>query len=685
MTTTMIEKMQSEFQSGNFRTAELLAADFMQKLSDNITVSDEIIRNDFIKHSIIIVCYKASDAFLELLDALSEYTSSDGYEIILVANGEPIISRLVYTVRPTDFVLIDISENTGASIGRNIGAIHARGKDLIFLDDDGQIAEGAIEKLIACKAKYNAVSVRGRIAPRTPNTYIPPHYNKGLRICPSITDIEGFVIWDKEVYNKFGGFSPVLWGHEGLHLMMKCFRFFSPFHFLYCPDAIFYHDFDQNTQKTEQKELRNDYNRKYLSYCGYEWRDYVRLMRDMATSAKLRDVFTFNATFVAALEPPTRNPLVSIITTARNAEKFIGDYVFSLRSQIYSNFEVIFVDDASEDSTYDMMKKEWGEDVRLKLFRTDGVNGRAAALNVAMEAAAGDIFVIHDVDDTSRPDRLDLTVRMFEDHPEIDCLSFYCFNETDAYRAARPFVNECVSIRARSLLGMPTVFPTFACRRRFNVEKFDEELDGGIDCDWIFRTLKSTDFDGLFVPVPMVYYRIHDGQITSSKRDTQRRVALNHIEDLHDRILPMTARRSTEMVEKITGWSPLTAGGELDIIHEYINELKAGIYSSQCKGMGEMMRYLDYAWMDAKIIRFARDYNNLKNSLERLNPNSSSAKIERIVSLSWRTRTFKAILKPFVKFFGTRANIDDFEYDPRAFFASLNKNWQRWIGRILLG
>ena len=619
MTGTMIEKMQSEFQSGNFRTAEILAADFMRDLANNVRVSDKIQHIDGIESSIIIVCHKSSDAFIELLDALSEYNSSCGYELIVVSNGEPIISRLIYTVRPEDFILIEISENAGASIGRNIGAMYARGRDLVFLDDDGQVAPGAIEKLIACKAKYNAVSVRGRIDPRTPNTYIPPHYNKGSRVCPSITDIEGFVVWDKEVYNKFGGFSPVLWGHEGLHLMMKCFRFFSPLHFLYCPDAIFYHDFDQNPQKTEKKELRNEYNRKYLSYCGYDWRDYVRLMREAATSVRLRDVFTFNEIFVAGLERPTGGSLVSVITTAKNAEKFISDYVFSLKSQTYSNFEIIFVDDASVDSTYEIMKEEWGEDARLKLLRMEGVSGRAAALNVAMDAAAGDIFVIHDVDDTSRPDRLDLTVKLFSDRPEIDCLSFYCFNEKDAYRAARPFVNECVSIRARSLLGMPTVFPTFACRRRFNVEKFDEELDGGIDCDWIFRTLKSTDFDGIFVPIPMVYYRLHEGQITSSKRDTQRMVALNHIEELHNRILPAAAHRSREIVEKITGWTPLKTGGELDIIHEYINDLKLGIYLSKSKGASEMMRYLDYAWMDAKLSRFARDYNNLKGNLGRLN------------------------------------------------------------------
>jgi len=50
-------------------------------------------------------------------------------------------------------------------------------------------------------------------------------------------------------------------------------------------------------------------------------------------------------------------PKVSVILPARNEEKFIGKCLNSLVNQDYVNYEIIAINDSSEDSTGDIIKK----------------------------------------------------------------------------------------------------------------------------------------------------------------------------------------------------------------------------------------------------------------------------------------------------------------------------------------
>ena len=48
---------------------------------------------------------------------------------------------------------------------------------------------------------------------------------------------------------------------------------------------------------------------------------------------------------------------ISIIITSYNSSKFIKEVVKSILDQTYQNFEIVFVDDCSKDSTYEYLKK----------------------------------------------------------------------------------------------------------------------------------------------------------------------------------------------------------------------------------------------------------------------------------------------------------------------------------------
>lgn len=113
----------------------------------------------------------------------------------------------------------------------------------------------------------------------------------------------------------------------------------------------------------------------------------------------------------------TIEPLVSVITTVRNCEKFIGEAVGSILHQTYKNLEYIIVDDGSTDKTKEIINQFLG-DRRLRLISFDKNLGRVTSLNTALAESKGKYIAIHDADDVSMPERIKKQVAFLEKNPE---------------------------------------------------------------------------------------------------------------------------------------------------------------------------------------------------------------------------------------------------------------------------
>ncbi len=100
--------------------------------------------------------------------------------------------------------------------------------------------------------------------------------------------------------------------------------------------------------------------------------------------------------------------LISVITTAYNAEVYIDETIHSILRQDYENFEFIIVDDGSTDRTVE--KIEQFSDHRICLIKAGRV-GRGKALNMAIEASHGDYIAIQDADDLSHPQRFSIEIQ----------------------------------------------------------------------------------------------------------------------------------------------------------------------------------------------------------------------------------------------------------------------------------
>ncbi len=103
---------------------------------------------------------------------------------------------------------------------------------------------------------------------------------------------------------------------------------------------------------------------------------------------------------------PTALPRVSVLVPARNEEANLEALLPSLLSQTGVDFEVVVVDDASEDGTWGVLQAH--ADPRLVAVRGDGPPpgwvGKVHALYQATRHATGDVFVFLDADAQLRDD-----------------------------------------------------------------------------------------------------------------------------------------------------------------------------------------------------------------------------------------------------------------------------------------
>ncbi|HEU5170295.1 MAG TPA: glycosyltransferase family 2 protein [Gemmatimonadales bacterium] len=118
--------------------------------------------------------------------------------------------------------------------------------------------------------------------------------------------------------------------------------------------------------------------------------------------------------FDLSRSPPVRGRPVSIIIPARNESATIETVVRSVLASTYAPFEVVVVDDRSEDDTARAVERLAAEDPRLRLVRggelPTGWFGKAWACWQGYRAAAGDLLVFTDADTRHAPALLEHAV-----------------------------------------------------------------------------------------------------------------------------------------------------------------------------------------------------------------------------------------------------------------------------------
>ena len=110
------------------------------------------------------------------------------------------------------------------------------------------------------------------------------------------------------------------------------------------------------------------------------------------------------------VRPHARGPVVSVLVPARNEAHQIAECLHSLVAQTYDPFEIVVIDDGSEDETAKVVERIAETDSRVKRLHVDGPppgwSGKCHALAVGAEAAKGEWLLFTDADTQHAPETL---------------------------------------------------------------------------------------------------------------------------------------------------------------------------------------------------------------------------------------------------------------------------------------
>ncbi len=115
---------------------------------------------------------------------------------------------------------------------------------------------------------------------------------------------------------------------------------------------------------------------------------------------------------VPAIVAAAQQPLVSVIVPAFNEELNATRTVLSLLKQDYPNMEIVFVDDGSNDNTFPIVQNAFAGIEKVKVF-TKANGGKASALNLGIEKAAGEFVICIDADTQLKYNAVSLLMQKF--------------------------------------------------------------------------------------------------------------------------------------------------------------------------------------------------------------------------------------------------------------------------------
>ena len=134
--------------------------------------------------------------------------------------------------------------------------------------------------------------------------------------------------------------------------------------------------------------------------------------------------------------------MISILTASYNNECYIREFINSVLSQTYTDWELVFIDDGSTDNTKKIIDSYL--DSRIHYIYKEHTN-LPSSLNVGYNYCKGDYIARADADDIMFPDRLEWQFNFMESHPDVDmqanCIQVFKTNENGKIKKIGLFGN----------------------------------------------------------------------------------------------------------------------------------------------------------------------------------------------------------------------------------------------------
>ena len=216
-----------------------------------------------------------------------------------------------------------------------------------------------------------------------------------------------------------------------------------------------------------------------------------------------------------------QQPLVSVIINCYNGEKYLREAIDSVIAQTYTNWEIIFWDNQSTDSTAEIVKSY--KDDRIRYYYAPEHTPLGEARNLAMKKADGKYISFLDADDIWNENIILKFVDKLESDSDL-CLVFCRFNvmNNSFIRRNRLLISDCDGyITAEDFISGYSLGMSGAAIRKqvlnCNGIRFNEDFSLIEDYDFFIRTANLGKI--YYISTPYFTYREH-GDNLSHKAST---------------------------------------------------------------------------------------------------------------------------------------------------------------------
>ncbi len=184
---------------------------------------------------------------------------------------------------------------------------------------------------------------------------------------------------------------------------------------------------------------------------------------------------------------------MSVVIPCYNQAHFLGEAIQSVLSGTYTDFEVVVVDDGSEDHTAEVASEYAVEDSRVRLVRQEN-RGLAGARNRGLAESSGEYVVFLDSDDRLVGEALEVGVKELTAHPGCAFVSGqYVAIATDGSLLWKPYEPPVEPDGYLMLLQYCFGMPAVVMYRRWvfgEVGGFDGTVDAAADWDLYLRVAR---------------------------------------------------------------------------------------------------------------------------------------------------------------------------------------------------
>lgn len=223
------------------------------------------------------------------------------------------------------------------------------------------------------------------------------------------------------------------------------------------------------------------------------------------------------------------NPNVSIIMCAYNRAAFIGEAIQSVLAQAYQNWELLVLDDASTDSTREVVAEYSKQDSRIVYIHQPRNLGIARNRNYGLRLARGRYIAVLDSDDRwSSKDKLLMQIQALEEDPSCMAVGSFVKHIDTAGNTIKEIQYETQSSQIHQAMlwrnQLAHSAALFKKDKALAAGGYDTGLFIWEDYDLWLKLGKSGSLKNL--PLFLVDYRIHGSQ---SDRRHKARAALEHL------------------------------------------------------------------------------------------------------------------------------------------------------------